>query len=135
MATTRRRGREPDEADGEQQDRAEIGLEGAPRHEEGRGLQERRQKEREHEGRLDRHLGKRGDEGQRHAAEHEHDGMGKVMPPRDEGEGDGGREQRQHGLNDGHESRELGLACGTLPRRQWLKRRVPPSTWITWPVM
>ncbi len=129
------RGREPDEADGQQQDRGEIGPEGAPGHEEGRGLQERWQEEDEHEGRLDRHLRQEGNEGERHAAEHERDGVGEVIAPRDQRKRDRGREQPQHGLENRHAASVTGQAARMLPRRQWLKRRVPPSTWMTWPVM
>jgi hypothetical protein len=87
--------REDHRADGEHQNRAQIGLEVPPHSEIGACLQQRRQKQHQHIIGIDVEGQPRRREGERHAADDIGCGGRHMQPARDKGENDRSREQSE----------------------------------------
>ena len=116
-----RRCREDDAADGEEQDRPQVGTEAAPAHPDAGTVEQRRQEQEQDEVGRNRHRVHPGDKADRRTGQHEDDRLRHAEPAR-AGVGD-----RRHGQQDGTEGEERkhrgdggsggdpGQAAGGLP--------------------
>ena len=126
--------REDHEADGEQADLAEVVAQLAQRGEEGRGVEQRRQDDDEHDVGVELDVGDAGDEAQRRAADHEQDRIRDLrVVGDDEQDRDGAQHREEHevqvGLRD-HALTRRAASPPPAPRRPRRARRSPcPRRW------
>ena len=105
--------REQDRAEGEQQDRAEVGAEGGPVRPVGARLEERRQEEDQSQLRIEFDRRQARHQGQRHSAQDQRDGERHVQATGDERQRHAGGQEAEQDFEDCH-----GACCPECANRQ-----------------
>ena len=98
-----------DQADGEQADRADVGLEVAPRGQQRRLVEDRRQHQHQDQLRIEGELRQLRDEAERQAADDQGDRIGKLEVAGDPAEGHGAEQQQENEFEQQH-----GLTCRVI---------------------
>ena len=118
--------REDHEADREQADLAQVVAQLAQRGEEGRGVEQRRQDDDQHDVGVELHVGDAGDEAQRRAADHEQDRIRDLpVVGDDEQDRDGAQHREEHEVQVGLRDHAVTRCAGSPPPAPRRPRRGP----------